>query len=161
MKRFKIFVVFVAVTAIFIFTERRAFSEDYIMKLDDVRTSITNQGNALPDLIRNAKSTDIRTLERVYELNTSALTTIEAYFKMLKVALSASEMTETSLASLDEWLMFIYNQCKYDIEYLDEALGQTNEEAILAQIQTAKGNLQRLSNLTTVAIEQNSSIFRR
>ena len=137
-----------------------ALSEDYVTKLDKIRNSIIQQGNILSTLIPKAKGNDIRTLERVYELNTSTLTTIEAYLKMLKVVLSSrKEIAKDDLGRLDGWLLFIHKQCKFDIEYLDEALSDTKEEAVIGQIKTSRQNMEKLANITAVGIEENKVLL--
>ena len=114
----------------------------------------------MPDLIRQARDNDLRTLERIFELSTSALTTIEAYFKMLRIAIVGDgKVPSEVITSLNEWLAFINNQCKYDIEYLDEALAETENQAVIDHINTAKNNLQKLSEATERAIEENGPLL--
>jgi len=138
------------------------FCENYIKKLDDVRTSIIEQGQDLPGLIKQSQNNDLRTLERIYELSTSALATIEAYFKMLKIAVSSeSAINKKTLDSLNEWLLFIHNQCRYDIEYLDEALTQTDAEAIADQLNTAKSIMAELADVSQQAITENNLLLSR
>ena len=137
-----------------------AFSDNYIKELDTIRTSIIAQGDNMPDLIRQARDNDLRTLERIFELSTSALTTIEAYFKMLRIAIVGDgKVPSEVITSLNEWLAFINNHCKYDIEYLDEALAETENQAVIDHINTAKNNLQKLSEATERAIEENGPLL--
>jgi hypothetical protein len=139
-----------------------SFAQETILKLDGARNSITNQGNVLPNVIRNAKGNDVRTLERIYELNTSALTTIEAYMKMLRMALSFDgEINSESLEILNKWLLFIGKQCDYDIEYLDYALTETSDENTKEQINVSKNNLNNLKSISKLAIKENIKIFGR
>ncbi len=122
-----------------------------------VRAAITEQGNVLPDSIKNATGNDVRTLERIFELNTSSLTTIEAYFRILMIALATGSEKDTKIVEiLNGWLTFIYNQCSYDIEYLEEALIETTDENILAQITSAKNNSEKLSEIVMKSIEENA-----
>lgn len=137
-----------------------AFSEDHIRQLDAIRSTIITQGNSLPQLIREADDRDIRTLERIYELNTSLLTTVEAYFKMLKLVIASGiEIKKEVIDSLNEWLIFIHNQCNYDMEFLDEAMYEADTETVIQQIKTAKGNIQRLYDATEQGITENNALL--
>ena len=131
----------------------------HIEKLFDVRTAITNQGKQLPDQIKQATGKDLRTLERIFELNTSALTTIEAYFRLFKMAISQeSDPTESTVSILNEWLSFIKNQCTYDSKYLDEALMEVKNPQISEQLKTAKTNIDELSKTVELGIQENPSM---
>jgi len=55
-----------------------SFSQEHIRKLDAVRTSMTKMGSSLPELTRKAQPKDIRTMERVFEINNYSLVTIES-----------------------------------------------------------------------------------
>ncbi len=135
-------------------------AEDHIKELDSIRSSIIEQGNEMPDLIKNADDNEIRTLERIYELNTSLLTTIEAYFKMLKVIISSEvEINKEVIDPLNEWLQFIHNQCKYDIEYLDEALSESKKSTVIKQIRIARENIERVSTVTELGITENNALL--
>ena len=137
-----------------------AFSENHIRELDKIRSSIIQQGNDMPEIIKSARGSDIRTLERIYELNTSALTTIEAYFKMLKVvARSGMEITPDVVVSLNEWLEFITNQCTYDLEYLDEVMSTAKEGMVFSQIRIAADNMNKLHKTTKTAILENEALL--
>ncbi len=90
-------------------------------------------------MITSSSENDIRTLERIYELNTSALTTIEAYFRMLKVVTATEvDLSDQIINSLNEWLTFIHNQCTFDLDYLEEAYSSTNNTEVLLQISQAQ-----------------------
>jgi len=133
-----------------------AFCQNHIRELDTVRTSMTEFGNKMPEMIKGAESRDIRTLERVFEINTYALTTIEAYFKMIKVAVSSEgDINKEIMEVLNGWLEFINNYCKKDMEYFDEALSETNDEKIMDVVLEAKKNIQSLSDATVQAISEN------
>ncbi|MFA6078945.1 MAG: hypothetical protein WC779_04280 [Candidatus Omnitrophota bacterium] len=117
---------------------------------------MTEFGNKMPEMIKGAESRDIRTLERVFEINTYALTTIEAYFKMIKVAVSSEgDINKEIMEVLNGWLEFINNYCKKDMEYFDEALSETNDEKIMDVVLEAKKNIQSLSDATVQAISEN------
>lgn len=104
---------------------------------------------------------DLRTLERIYELNTSVLVTIEAYFRMLKVVISSEkEVTKEVINSLNDWLNFIDKQCSYDLEYLNSAQTETKNESVLSSISTAKDNLAKLSQTTKTGIQENSNTLK-
>jgi hypothetical protein len=134
-----------------------ATAATHIEKLFDLRSSITNQGKSLPaDIKQQTSVEDIRTLERIFELNTSTLTTIEAYFRLFKMMMTTN--TETKLEVVDllnEWLRFIGNQSKYDIEYLEQALTETKTEAVKKQITTARDNIQQLIALAQQGMNEN------
>ncbi|MFH1791303.1 MAG: hypothetical protein ABH885_04900 [Candidatus Omnitrophota bacterium] len=152
-------VVLLICSACLVAAASRSFAEDHIRELDAVRTAIIEQGNNMPDLIRDAKDTDIRTLERIYELSTSLLTTVEAYFKMLRLVIASKiDINNDVISSLNEWLAFIHNQCGYDIEYLNEALGETQSEEIKKQIEIARNNVQRLASASMAGMEENADL---
>ncbi len=129
---------------------------DYVEQLFDVRGLITNQGKELPLTIKETTGNDLRTLERIFELNTSTLTTIEAYFRILMITLSTkSETNSQAVKILNEWLTFTDNQCAYDLEYLDSTLQETTDGKVIEQIKTAKHNTQKLSEIIKIGIEEN------
>jgi len=128
----------------------------HIDQMFQLRTSISAQGKALPDLIKASSGSDLRNLERIFELNTSALTTIEAYFRVFKIAFTVNQrLTKDSVVVLNEWLAFIKNQCKYDIDYLDEALAVTKNKDIANQIETSKKNILQLEKIAGIGIREN------
>ncbi|RKY40811.1 MAG: hypothetical protein DRP85_07865 [Candidatus Makaraimicrobium thalassicum] len=130
---------------------------NHIEKLFDLRTSIGEQGKLLPEKIKTRTGNDLSTLERIFELNTSALTTIEAYFQILKIAMSTeTESNSETVSILNEWLAFINNQCGYDIEYLEEALKESMDNEVIEQINTAKENIKRLSQIVSEGINENN-----
>lgn len=137
------------------------YAQRHIKDMDGIRASIIAQGNGLPDRIREATVImDIRTLERIYELNTSLLTTIEAYFRMLKLVIAyQGDVPNRVIEALNEWLAFIRKQCVYDIEYLDAASQEVDNEVVIGEIETAKTNIQHLADITDQAIEENSSML--
>ncbi|KJJ84070.1 secreted protein [Candidatus Omnitrophus magneticus] len=129
----------------------------HINQLFELRNNIIAQGETLPNDINKSTEINQRTLERIFELNTSALTTIEAYFRMLKVAIASNAYKNTdTLKILNEWLKFINNQCKYDIEYLTEAEKETKILSITNQINIAKNNMILLGQITQEGINENS-----
>lgn len=132
----------------------------HIEQLFDVRTSIADQDKNLPDAIREARGDDLRTLERIFELNTSTLTTIEAYFRIFKISLSPDKNVDPeALGIINEWLAFIQNQCNYDTEYLDQALSETTNESVVRQITISKENIERLAKSTQLGIQENNRIL--
>ena len=71
----------VAMTAVLlislsVFLSGSVYSQDHIKSLDEVRTKMTKLGGSLPELIRKAEPRDIRTLERLFEINNYALVKI-------------------------------------------------------------------------------------
>ena len=133
---------------------------NYIEKMFDIRTSISDQGKVLPGKIREKTGNDLRTLERIFELNTSTLTTIEAYFRILKIAISTgSESSPQTIDILNGWLTFIDNQCDYDMEYLDEAMNETTDESVIEQLALAKDNIEKLSETVKTGLGENKRML--
>jgi hypothetical protein len=99
-----------------------AWPDDYLKDIDNVRSSMTAMGYKLPEAIRNTKPDNIRTLERVFEINNYALVTIESYLKMLKIfSLSNVRNNKGTLPIINGWLTFISDYCATDVKYLEEA----------------------------------------
>lgn len=136
-----------------------AFCQEHLRKLDDVRTSMGKVGTALPDLIRKAKPADIRTLERLFEINNYALVTIESYLKMIRIALaSSSGINKDILGVLNGWLKFVAHYCDYDIKYIDEALAETKDAAVIEVLKAEKQNISNLRDTTQVGIKENTDL---
>ena len=128
----------------------------HVEQLFDLRTAIINQGKTLPDHIKKITGTDRRTLERIFEMNNSTLTTIEAYFRILKIAVLSGNTSDPAVASiLNEWLNFIKNQCAYDSEYLSASRKETDNKSIIQQINRSQKNTKRLSKITDNGITEN------
>jgi len=138
-----------------------ASAQNHITEFDAVRAAIIEQGNHLPDYIKKAATNnDIRTLERIYELNTSLLTTIESYFRMLKIVVTSErEINKNVVDTLNGWLMFIQKQCMYDIEYLESTLPETKDNIVASQIKTALTNTRKLSDSINNAIKENTDLI--
>ena len=139
-----------------------SFSQDFnhIKELFDIRTSISNQGSMLPDAITIVSGKDVRTLERIFELNTSALTTIEAYFRIFKMALAPEvKIDDETIKIVNEWLVFIKNQCAYDVEYLEAALTETENETVMEHIIMSKENIEQLSNAAKKGLQENKEMM--
>ncbi|MBF0216604.1 MAG: hypothetical protein HQL30_06375 [Candidatus Omnitrophica bacterium] len=135
---------------------------DHIESLFDIRSSIASQGQVLPDSIRASAGNDVRILERIFELNTSALTTIEAYFRIFKVTFATKEgLTQATNKILNEWLAFVNNQCQFDIEYLKETLNEAKSEDTKRQIEISKRNIEKLANITKQGITENEDMLRK
>ena len=157
MKKQTTLTVILSISLIFL-SHTASFGEgfEHIKRLFELRESIGDQGKALPDLIRSSSGDDIRTLERIFELNTSALTTIEAYFRIFKMAISTQNMQDpATILILDEWLTFMGTQCKFDIEYLDEASSGNRDQAILKQINISKKNIIELATIAKIGVKEN------
>lgn len=134
-----------------------ASCQEHIRKLDAVRASMAKMGSALPELTRKAQSRDIRTMERVFEINNYSLVTIESYFKMIKIALSSGAgLNKDVLNILNGWLKFVSNYCEYDIKYMDEAIAQTKDEAIIEILKTEKSNISSLRDASRFGINENT-----
>lgn len=106
-----------------------------------------------------SEGSDTRTLERIFELNTSALTSIEAYFRLYRVAIHTGSYDNPEVIQiLNEWLRFIKNQCSYDMDYLEEAVNETRDLQVLEQVRTARSNIEELSNIIQKALRQNTTL---
>jgi len=132
----------------------------HVQELFELRTALTNQGNILPEKIKSVQGNDVRTLERIFEMETSTLTTIEAYFRILMIAVSTkSETNPETIKILNGWLSFIGNQCQFDIEYLDEALKETSDPNVIEQIEIAKKNSNTLAEIIKKSIVENNELI--
>jgi len=129
----------------------------YVEKLFNLRDEITLQGNILPEKIQKTEGIDRRTLERIFELNTSTLTTIEAYFRILMITIATeNENNLSAIKILNEWLIFTKNQCKYDMEYLNSTLNETTDQVVIDEINITKNSLVLLEQIANSAIIENS-----
>lgn len=136
-----------------------AFAQEHIRKFDAVRTSMTKVGGTLPDLIRKAQPADIRTLERVFEINNYALVTIESYLKMIKIALASGQgINKDVLAVLNGWLKFITHYCEYDIKYINEAIIETKDAAVIEILKSEKSNISDLRDTSQSGITENTQL---
>lgn len=132
--------------------------QEHIRKFDTVRTSMAKMGSALPELTRKAQPRDIRTMERVFEINNYSLVTVESYFKMIKIALSSGTgLNKDVLNILNGWLKFISNYCEYDIKYMDEAISQTQDNAIIEILKSEKNNIASLRDASQLGINENTA----
>lgn len=139
-----------------------SFSQEHIRKLDAVRTSMTKMGSSLPELTRKAQPKDIRTMERVFEINNYSLVTIESYFKMIKIALSSGTgINKDVIGVLNGWLAFVTNYCEYDLKYLDEAIAQTKDNSIIEILKTEKMNVISLRDASRQGILENNATSRK
>jgi len=139
--------------------ELPAFAQEHIRKLDAVRTSMTKVGTALPDFIRKAQPADIRTLERLFEINNYALVTIESYLKMIKIALASGQgINKDVLGVLNGWLKFITHYCEYDIKYINEAITETKDAAVIGLLKSEKGNISDLRDTSQSGITENTQL---
>jgi len=138
-----------------------SYAQDYLKDLDSVRNSMTELGYRMPDIIKKAKPQDIRTLERVFEINNYAMVTIESYLKMIKMVLSSGGSVNKEVMSvLNGWLEFIKSYCTYDIKYLDNALTETKEQATIDVVNTQKNNILKLKDVSEKAILENTVILK-
>jgi hypothetical protein len=134
-------------------------AQEHIRKLDAVRTSMSSMGSSLPDLIRAAKPRDIRTLERVFEINNYALVTIESYLKMIRISLqSGNGINKDVIGAFNEWLRFITNYCEFDLKYMDEAISQTEDKSVVDILKSQKQNITSLRDAAQVGIAENTEI---
>jgi len=137
-----------------------AYAQDHLNDIDGVRSSMTEIGYKLPEMIKSAKPQDIRTLERVFEINNYALMTIESYLKMLKVfSLGGGYLNKPTVDILNGWLKFISNYCEYDIKYLDEARADTQDKTALDIIEKERASIEALRNAAIKGSLENSKIL--
>lgn len=121
---------------------------------------MTDIGYKLPDAIKNAKPEDIRTLERVFEINNYALMTIESYLKMLKAfSLGGGTVNDETVKLLNGWLKFISNYCEYDMKYLDDARAETKDTAALDLIEKERSSIELLKEAAIKGSIENSRIL--
>lgn len=163
MKNFDRSLTAAVLTGIFLLASAVAiFAQEHIHTLDSVRTSMTKIGGSLPDLIRKAQPRDIRTLERVFEINNYALVTIESYLKMIRIALQSGDgIKKDTIGILNEWLRFITNYCEYDIKFMDEAISQTEDKSIIAILNSQKENISSLRKAAQSGIVENTDIAKK
>ncbi len=139
-----------------------SFGQDHIKELDGLRTSMAELGAKMPDMIKNTKNNEMRTLERVYEINTYALTTIEAYFKMIKIAVSSEGRINKDMVDVfNGWLQFIKKYCEKDSIYLDEARSEMKDPATINVIELTKANINNLSLIAVKAISENNKMLKK
>ena len=137
-----------------------ALAQDHLTELDSVRSSMTEIGYTLPDAIKAAKPQDIRTLERVFEINNYALMTIESYLKMLKVfSLGGGYLNKETVDILNGWLNFISNYCEYDIKYLDDAKSDTKDKIALTIIEKERVSIASLKEAAIKGSSENSKVL--
>jgi len=134
--------------------------DDHLKDIDKVRASMTAMGYKLPEAINTTNPKNIRTLERVFEINNYALVTIESYFKMLKIFSLASDRNDKdALPIINGWLTFITGYCESDMKYLDEArmemVGE-NERKIVSE---EKENISKLMDAARKGINENLRAF--
>ena len=137
-----------------------ALAQDHLKDLDSVRSSMTEIGYKLPDVIKTAKPQDIRTLERVFEINNYALMTIESYLKMLKVfSVAGGYINKEIVGILNGWLNFMSNYCQYDLKYLEDAKKETQDTIALDIIDREIESVARLMQASIKGTEENSKIL--
>lgn len=155
----KIFTLAIAILALL---AADAFCQEHIRDLDGVRTKMADLGNRLPGIIKSAKPQDLRTLERVFEINNYALVTIESYLKMIKVALSSSEgINNETVTVLNGWLKFIRRYCEYDIKYFEEALKETTDDKVIEIVKNEQANISRLMIISDKGVDENNKLFKK
>lgn len=141
------------------FCNGTVYGEDHIKGMDGIRTSMADIGNSLPGIIKDAKPNEIRTLERVFEINNYALVTIESYLKMIKVAVSSGGAINKEIVQvLNGWLGFMRNYCEYDIKYFDEVLSETKNEKIVELLKKEKTNMSNLKEISGQGIKENTEL---
>ena len=139
-----------------------SFCQSHIRDLDSLRNSMASLGNEMPAMIKNTKNNEMRTLERVYEINTYALTTIEAYFKMVKVAVVAEgKINKAEVEIFNGWLQFIAKYCEKDTVYLDEAVSEMKNPAILAVLERSKEHIKSLKEIAIRAVGENNDLLKK
>ncbi|MDO8535589.1 MAG: hypothetical protein Q7S30_01050 [Candidatus Omnitrophota bacterium] len=136
------------------------WAQNHIEEMSHIRSSMTEIGGKLPEIIKAAKPEDIRTLERVFEINNYALMTIESYLKMLKVsALSGKGLNKDITILVNKWLQFIASYCENDIIYLNEAKNETKNKTTAYTVESERDCIARLMEAAKKGIVENSSLF--
>jgi hypothetical protein len=136
------------------------YCQSHIKELDGVRKSMTDLGGSMPEMIKKSKNNELRTLERVFEINTYALTTIEAYLKMIRVTLvSKGNFNRDVIGVFNGWLEFMRKYCRRDLEYLDEAAGEIKNDSIIEVIKKARVNIKTLDGIAAKGISENGNLL--
>ncbi len=139
----------------------RAYCQDYLKELDDIRVSMGEFGKKMPEKIRSSPDSDMRTFERLFEINTYALTTIEAYLKMLKIAIASEGTINQEIVGIfNEWLQFINKYCAADMKYFDEALAEAKDQSLVDIIKEAQANIGNLFKVARKGIEENRDLLK-
>lgn len=138
-----------------------AWAQNHLKDLDDVRSSMTDIGSRLPGIIKSAKPGDMRTLERIFEINNYALMTIESYLKMLKISTISGGLNKDAIELINRWLMFITKYCEADIKYLEEAKQETKENTASDIIGQEKSCIFHLREAAKKGIDENSNLVIR
>jgi len=121
---------------------------------------MTSMGYKLPQALGATKPENIRTLERVFEINNYALVTIESYLKMLKIySLSGDRNNKDTLPIINGWLSFIVNYCDNDIKYLEKALTETDGETERKLVAEEKDNIAKLMEAAHKGMNENLKLF--
>lgn len=155
----KIFFPAILAVTLFLAASTSGLAQDHLKDLDNIRSSLTEIGNKLPGIIGSAAAEDVRTLERVFEINNYALMTIESYLKMLKVTVvSGGKLNKAAVSLVNTWLRFIANYCENDTKYLDEALKDTKDGAASDIVSRERNCIFLLQKAATKGIEENSSL---
>ena len=137
------------------------FAENHLKDLDDVRSSMTAIGNRIPAATKISKPGDMRTLERVFEINNYALMTIESYLKMLKAySFSGNKLNKDIITLVNNWLQFIANFCSADIKYLDEARAGTQDKIVLELVDNERDSISRLMEAAKKGLTENSALLK-
>lgn len=141
-------------------TAMTAQCEDHISNIDAVRTSMAATGSKLSEAIRTAQPENIRTLERVFEINNYALVTIESYLKMMKIfSLSGGYGREEIIKILNNWLSFIISYCASDMKYLEAEARQIKDKAVRDILAEEKDNITKLQDAARKGTVENLRIF--
>lgn len=157
MKRIIIFITIWALLSVNVYADRKYA---YIEELFEIRTILTEHGKELSRKMKTASAEEQRTLERIFELNSSALTVIEAYFRIFKIAVASEDsFNMNSINILNEWLEFMKTQCVFDLEYIDSAIQETRDIEVMSHLQKAKTNISNLVDVSSNAIDQNNLLL--
>lgn len=138
-----------------------AWAQSHLRDLDEVRSSMANIGSKLPSMIKSARPEDMRTLERLLEINNYALMTIESYLKMLKISTISGGLNKEAIELVNRWLTFISRYCEADIKYLEEAKNETKEKTAADIIWQERNCIFRLKEAAKKGITENSNLFMR
>lgn len=125
----------------------RAEDLSYIEELFSVRDSFAAHSKDVSETLFSQKTGNVRELERIFELNSSNMTAIEAYFKIFRIVFTQERTpTDRDLRTSAEWLEFILEQCKYDLEFLEAKLHEPLSPLIRKHTTAAHENVRSLAS---------------
>jgi len=130
--------------------------ESYVDQMFTVRNNIINHEKSMTLDMKASSGTERRLLETVFELNNSTLTMIEAYFRILKIAIATESQSKPEIVEiLNEWLSFMSTQCQNDLRYLQNISSRTTDGNVIKHVNASKNNIEILSKIVYNGIVDN------